>query len=365
MRYLIFRLAIFVLAVFVLATAGLIPGLRAVVVPAAGQEIPKSLRDGGPDDVLMQRKNGWTVTIAAGNRGDAAMRFADELGRALNDGDDLRVLPVSSHGPASNLEDLLRLPDIDLAVTQSDVLEYFRTERKAPIPADRIRYITRLPAAELHVTARNDIHTLEDLRGHKVVFGAPGSAAALTGPIVFRRLGIPVKAVFVDSAEGIKLVRSGEAAALVGVDSKPGDLWSRIPPYAGLHLLPAPFTKVFADLYVGGEFTSADYPNLIGPGEQIETIAVPSVLAVQNVPKSGDRFRRVLRFVQYLTARWDRLNDPPFYPGWRGVSLAATVPGWTRFSASEVFRQFILWREQQQHKSSGLAEGRNPPAAIK
>jgi hypothetical protein len=345
MRYLIFRLVIFALAM-----AGLVPGLRAVVVPAAGQAIPKSLREGGAEDVLMQRKNSWTVTIAAGNRGDASMRFADELGRALNDGDDLRVLPVSSHGPAGNLEDLLRLPDIDLAVTQSDVLEYFRTERKAPIPADRIRYITRLPAEELHVTARDDIHTLEDLRGQKVVFGVPGSAAALTGPIVFHRLGIPVKAVFVDLPEGIKLVRSGDAAALVGVDSKPGDLWVRIPPYAGLHLLPAPYTKVFADLYAGGEFTSADYPNLLSPGERIDTIAVPSVLAVLNVPKSDDRFRRLLRFAQYLTARWDTLTEPPFHPGWRGVNLAATVPGWTRFSASEVFRQFILWREQQQHR---------------
>jgi TRAP-type uncharacterized transport system substrate-binding protein len=363
MRYSICRPAIFVLVIFVLALAGLVPGLQAVVVPAASQESPKSLRDGGPENVLMQRKNSWTVTIAAGNRGDASMRFADELGRALNDGDDLRVLPVSSHGPAGNLEDLLRLPDIDLAVTQSDVLEYFRAERKTPIPADRIRYITRLPAAELHVTAREGIHTLEDLRGQNVVLGPPGSAEAVTGAIVFRRLGIPVKAVFVDLPEGMRQVRSGAAAALVGVDSKPGDLWQSIPSYAGLHLVPVPPTKAFADLYAEGEFTSADYPNLISPGEKIGTIAVPLVLAVQNLPKSDDRFRRVLRFVQYLTARWDTLTERPFYPGWRSVTLAATVPGWTRFSASEVFRQFILWREQQR-RSGGLAEGRNP-ATIK
>jgi TRAP-type uncharacterized transport system substrate-binding protein len=359
MRYLIFRLAIFALAM-----AGLLPGLRAFVVPAAGQEIPKSLREGGPDDVLMQRKNGWTVTIAAGGRGDASMRFADELGRALNDGDDLRVLPVSSRGPAGNLEDLLRLPDIDLAITQADVLEYLRTERKTPIPAGRVRYITRLPASELHVTAREGIHALEDLRGQNVVFGPPGSAAAVTGAIVFRRLGIPVKPLFIDLPEGIKQVRSGAAAALVGVDSKPGDLWQSTPAYAGLHLVPVPYTKVFADLYAGAEFTSKDYPNLISPGEKVETIAVPLVLAVQNVPKSGDRFRRVLRFVQYLTARWETLTERPFYQGWRGVTLAETVPGWTRFSASEVFRQFILWREQQ-HTSSGLADGRRPPAATK
>ena len=357
MRYFIFRLATFVLAIAGLVPALqvpaslvsglLIPGFVAMTAPAASQEIPQSFREGGPEDVVMKRKNGWTVTIAAGNRGDAGMRFADELGRALNDGDDLRVLPVSSHGPAGNLEDLLRLPEIDLAVTQSDALEYFRNERKTPLPADRIRYITRLPAAELHVTVRDGIHSLEDLRGQKVVFGPPGSAAAMTGPIVFRRLGIAVRPLFADLQEGIRLAKSGDAAAFVGVDTKPGDLWQRIPPYAGLHLLPVPYTKVFADLYAGDEFTSADYPNLISPGERIDTLAVPSVLAVQNVPKSDDRFRRILRFVQYLSARWDRLDEPPFHPGWRNVTLAAAVPGWTRFSASEVFRQFILWREQQ------------------
>jgi hypothetical protein len=345
----VFRLTIFRLAILGLAIAGLVHSQRAAVVLAAGRDISKSLRDGGPEDVMTQSKNSWTVTIAAGNRGDTSMRFADELGRALDDGNDLRVLPISSRGPAGNLEDLLRLPGIDLAVTQSDVLEYFRTERKAPIQADRLRYIARLPAAELHVTAREDIHAMGELRGRKVVFGLPGSAAAVTGPLVFRRLGIAVKPVFMDLPEGIKLVMSGDAAALVGVETKPGDLWQRIPPYAGLHLLPAPFTKAFADVYVDGQFTSADYPNLISPGERVGTIAVPSVLAVQNVPKSDDRFRRVLRFVQYLAARWDTLDEPPFHPGWRAVSLAATVPGWTRFSASEVFRQFILWRDQQ-HK---------------
>jgi len=122
-------------------------------------------------------------------------------------------------------------------------------------------------------------------------------------------------------------------------------------------------------------------------GERIDTVAVPSVLAVYNWPKNSDRYRRVERFVQYLFNRWDKLTQPPFHPRWRDVNLAATVPGWTRFSVSDemlrrapsgsgdqaiardfetymgrevraaprneaerdaVFRQFMLWREQRQ-----------------
>jgi hypothetical protein len=338
-----FRLALSGLAFVGMAFVGMALALWAGAAPVAAQQITKSLQGGGPEEAQRQRQfNNWTVSIAA-SRDDASMRFADELGRALNDGDDLRVLPVVSRSPA---EDLLYLHGIDIAVTQADVLEYFRTEHKTAL-GGKIQYIARLPVAEVHVAAREDVHAIDELRGRKVVFGPAGSAAAITGPILFRRLGIAVKPVFIDLPAGVNLVKSGEAAAILTVESKPSDFWLRVPPYAGLHFLPAPQVKALADLYAAATLTSADYPNLIGPDERVETIAVPGVLAVQNVPKGDDRFRRVLRFVQYLSARWDRLSEPPFHPGWRQVSLAVTVPGWTRFSPSEVFRQFILWREQQ------------------
>jgi uncharacterized protein len=343
MRYFIFGPAFLRPAVVGLALA-----VSAPLVPAAAQQIPKSLRE-GPDDPQRKTQDGWSVRIAA-SRDDTAARFADELARALNDGDDLRVLPVLSRGPIGNVEDLLKLPEIDVAITQADALEYFRTERKTSL-GTRIQYIAGLPPAQLHVAARESVHSLQELRGQKVVFGPAGSAAAVTGPILFRRLGIAVKPVYTDAAAGLDLVKSGDAAALLTVESKPGDLWLRVPPYAGIHFLPAPHGKVLADLYAAAALTSADYPNLIGPDEQVDTIAVPGVLAVQNLSKNDDRFRRVLRFVDYLYARWDRLREPPFYRGWRDVDIAATAHGWTRFSPSEVFRQFILWREKQYSRS--------------
>ncbi len=371
--------------VIITGAFGLAFGLWVGVATVAGQTIPKSLQEGGPEEVLRQRQNYWTVGIAGGNMDGTYLRFADELGKVLDDGDELRVLPIISRGAAANLQDLLYLRGVDVAFTQADVFEYFRTQRKTPNLETRVQYIIRLPVAELHVTARADIHALEDLRGQKVVFGPPGSSPTLTGPIVFPRLGIPVEPVFVDFSTGLKMLSSGEVAGLIGVVSKPVDFWSKMPPNTGLHLLSVPYSKVLADLYVVGEFTNADYPNLIPPGQRIDTIAVPSVLAVYNWPKTSDRYRRVERFVQYLFNRWDKLIQPPFHPRWRDVNLAATVPGWTRFSASEalllrlqgstdqamardfqtyvsrevratprneaerdaLFRQFMLWREQQ------------------
>ena len=70
-------------------------------------------------------------------------------------------------------------------MTQSDVFEYFRTQRKIPNLEQRVHYIARLPVAEMHVLAKKDIRSIEDLRGKKVNFGPAGTGASLTGTIVF------------------------------------------------------------------------------------------------------------------------------------------------------------------------------------
>src|SRR4051794_21109038 len=124
---------------------------------ANAQAIPKSIQQGGSEWAIKERKNAWTVGIAGGLIDGTYMRFADELAKVLDDGDNLRIRPMVSYGAASNLDDLLYLRGIDLAVTQSDVFEYFRTERKTPNLQNRVRYILRLPIAELHILAKTDI----------------------------------------------------------------------------------------------------------------------------------------------------------------------------------------------------------------
>jgi hypothetical protein len=81
----------------------------------AAQVIPKSIQEGGSDADLRARKNAWTVGIVGGLLSGTYMRFVDEMAAALNDGDNLRILPVVSYGAASNLDDLLYLRGIDAA----------------------------------------------------------------------------------------------------------------------------------------------------------------------------------------------------------------------------------------------------------
>jgi TRAP-type uncharacterized transport system substrate-binding protein len=325
-------------------------------VNLAAQSIPKSIQEGGSDAALREKKNAWTIGIVGGLLSGTYMRFVDEMASVLNDGDNLRILPIVSYGAASNLDDLLYLRGVDAAVTQSDVFEYFRTQRKTPNLDRRVQYIIRLPISELHILARNDVQSLEDLRGKKVNFGPAGTGASLTGTIVFQRLGINVNQVLIDQPTALQKLQSGEVDAIARVIPKPIDFFSKIPANSGLHLVNIPFTKAFEDFYTLGEFTKQDYPNLLEGQDHIDTIAVPAVLAVFNWPKNSDRYARVQRFIEYLFNRWDTLQHPPYHPKWRDVNLAATVPGWTRFSVAEELLQTMQGQQAQQQQQRAAFE---------
>jgi TRAP-type uncharacterized transport system substrate-binding protein len=302
---------------------------------ARAQAVPKSLEEGGTDAAMKVRKNNWTVGVAGGQLSGTYMTFANELAEVLDDGDNLRVIPIVTYGAASNLDDLLYLRNVDVAVTQADVFEYFRTQRKISNLEFRVNYIIRLPVSEMHVLARADIMSIEDLRGKKVSFGPAGSASSLTGTIVFQRLGVQVEQVLYDNPTALQKLKTGELAALVRVIGKPIDFFAKIPANSGLHFVSIPFSKTFADYYTVGELTSKEYPALVPAGESVDTIAAPAVLAVFNWSKGNDRYRRIERFVERLFTQWDKFREPPRHPKWRDVNLAATVPGWKRWAVAE------------------------------
>ena len=313
-----------------------------LLAPVQAQTVPKSLEGGGSEAAQRERRNAWTVGVAGGQLSGTYMTFANELAEVLDDGDNLRVIPIVTYGAASNLDDLLYLRQVDVAVTQADVFDFFRTHRKISNLESRVNYIVRLPISEVHILARADVKTIQDLRGKKVNFGPAGSASSLTGTIVFQRLGVQVEQVMSDNPTALQRLKSGELAALVRVIGKPIDFFAKIPESAGLHFVPIPFSQIFADYYTLGELTNKEYPGLVPEGQPTDTIAVPAVLAVFNWSKGNDRdrYRRVERFTEAFFSKWDKFREPPRHPKWRDVNLAATVPGWTRWSvADEMLRR--------------------------
>ncbi|HEY2532082.1 MAG TPA: TAXI family TRAP transporter solute-binding subunit [Xanthobacteraceae bacterium] len=344
------------------AAAVLASTLGLLSIDVSAQVVPKAIQEGGPDAALREQKNAWTVGIAGGLFSGTYMRLVAEMASALNDGDNLRILPIVSYGAAANLDDVLYLRGVDAAITQADVFEYFRTERKTPNIEKRINYIIRMPISELHILARHEVQSLQDLRGKKVNFGPAGTGASLTGNIVFQRLGINVQEVMIDQATALQQLESGEIDAIARVIPKPVEFFTKIPANSGLHLVSIPFTKLFADYYTLGEFTKQDYPTLLEGKDQIDTIAVPAVLAVYNWPPDTDRYRKVQRFVERLFTNFDKFQRPPYHPKWRDVNLAATVPGWTRFSAAQDMLQKLQTQQQQSDFQTFLSKQPRMPS---
>lgn len=286
------------------------------------------------EGTTVAKVNNWTVGLAGGLPEGTFLRFAAEIARNLNDGEELRILPIVTPGATDNIKDILYLKGIDIGITHADVFEHFRNVDRIPNIEKRVSFISELYVSELHVLVRPEINSFKDLEGKKVSFHTQGAGPTVTGPILFERLGVKVEPVFVNNAIALEKMKSGEIAALLHTVGKPNDLFTKNKNDQGFKFLPVPFDK-FQDLYVPSTFTAEDYPGYVKPGEKIDTIGVQAVLAVYNWSRESDRFRRVSRFIDYYFDRFTGFHNPPYHPKWKSVNLAANVPGWTRYWVAE------------------------------
>jgi TRAP-type uncharacterized transport system substrate-binding protein len=290
--------------------------------------------------------NAWTVGLAGGLLEGTFIRYAADIAKVLDDGDNLRVIPLVTYGAVGNVNDLLYLKGVDAAITQADVLDHFKRELNVPRIDERVHYISPLYHSEVHVCARPEFQSLKDLEGKKVNFNTRGSAANLTGQIVFRRLNINVEPLFLNNSVAVEQMRKGEIAAVVHVVGKPNDLFVNMKGEP-CRFLPVQYDQVFADFYLPTVLKREDYPALIASGE-VATIAVPTVLAVFNWPKNSERYPKVAKFIEAFFSKFEQLHNAPYQPKWKEINLAAKVPGWTRYVVAEAALAKLAGPEEKQ-----------------
>ena len=303
------------------------------VAPVAprGRAAPRGLKT--PTELgNTQRINAWTVGLAAGRTEGAPLQFASELARVLDDGDNMRVLPIVTRGPFDNVYDLLYLRGIDAAIVYGDVLDHFKNKPEFAGAWRRINYLLSLFPSEVHVFVRPEINSLQDLAGKVVNFNTAGTAANFSGPIIFKQLGIDVKATFIPHNVAMERMRQGpEVAATFWVSSKPLAPFLKGKWPEGFKFLPVEYSDKL-EYYTPAYLEHTDYPALIPQGKQIATVSVPAVLAVYDWPKNSDRYQRLARLVDYLFVRFEKLQkEPGYHEKWKDVNLAGKVPGWKRF----------------------------------
>ena len=302
--------------------------------PAAATSATPSGSRAATNEARMKEKiNGWTVGLAAGQLEGAPLRFSTELARVMDDGDNMRVVSIVTRGVFDNIFDLLYLRGVDAAIVYGDVLEHFRKDPQISNISKRINYVMNLFPSEVHVFVRPEINSLADLAGKPVNFNTAGTAAAYSGPIIFDRLGIKIDAKFDPHPVALgELAKGDKYAAVVFVSSKPLDPFVKRKWPEGFKFLPIPLNERLEEYYAPADLEASDYPDLIAKGQKVATISVPAVLAVYDWSSDTERHRRMVRFVDYLFARFPKLQtEAGYHPKWKDLNLAASVPGWTRF----------------------------------
>jgi hypothetical protein len=101
------------------------------------------------------------------------------------------------------------------------------------------------------------------------------------------------------------------------------------------HLVRVDYAKPLQSDYLPATLSAKDYPNLISDQENVDTIAVPAVLAAYNWAPNTDRYRKLSQFVDAFFTKFPIFQNPPFHPKWKEVSLSAPLSDWQRFPAAE------------------------------
>jgi len=281
-----------------------------------------------------------TVGVISGSpdSDDTSLQMARDLAAVLNDGDRLRILPMVGIGGTQNVRDLIGLRGVDVALTETGILNTFRRAKGQPGGADdKVVYIAKLFNEEAHLVARSDIGSIEDLQGRKVNLGERGGGTGDLMREIFRRLNIRIDEVAMSQTEALDRIRSGEIAATVLVVGKPSRLMAGLRPADGLHFLAIPYVTSLGADYLPATLSHDDYPDMIAPDAAVDTVAVGAALVTYNWPKTSDRYRRVEKFVGALFPRIAELQRAPHHVKWREVNLAAKLPGLARFEPAEAW----------------------------
>ena len=275
------------------------------------------------------RINDGTLGVISGGADGTYIRIAADLANVL-DGENLQVIPMIGRGSLQNLKDIMYLRGTDIGIVQMDAREALKSEGLQDKAVERLRYIARLYNEEVHIVATSEITDIRQLQGKKVNIDKVGSGTNLTARLIFQKLGIQPEFTIYDQTTSYERLRRGDIQAAMYVAGRPVRAIADLPENSGLHLLSIPFEGEIADSYFPAKFTASDYPRLVVDGQDVNTLAVGSILAVFNWPEGSDRYKRVERFVSAFFSRFDEFLQPGRHPKWKEVSLTADVPGWRR-----------------------------------
>ncbi len=198
----------------------------------------------------------------------------------------IHVLVSPSKGSIDNIKRMMSRENAAFAIVQSDVLGYLSksSNPKFRQAAKRLRLIFPFYNEEVHLFARKEIQSLNDLQGKTVVVGPKSSGTNMTAWNILKMTGVkPAKRLNIAINEGIKLVLKNKVDAVFVVAGKPRPGFSNLfntpkesvqAMLQKVHFVPLNDPSLLAE-YERSDLSSQDYSFI---QTNVPTIAVKALL---------------------------------------------------------------------------------------
>jgi len=319
------------------ALALLVLSLAPVSFSQAQDQPKRAVQVVSAEPQLRREINGNTIGVLGGIMNGTFMRFVDDMAKVIDDGDNLRILPIVGKGGAQNLRDLLYLKGVDLAIISAQSLNEFKSQPGFGNLAERICYVTLLHPEELHIIS-DKVRSIHDLSG-KVV-GFDGTGSKLAAESLFVPFGIkPSQMVPLNLIDAADKMKKGEVDAVVRIGGKPisgADKMQAVNP--NLKLLEIRYSDALVENFLPTSFTRNDYPGLFGIEGEQDTVAIGVVLIAYNWRAAPERTRRLEKFTRaFFTKFPDIVASKSSHAKWQEVNLRAQLPGWKRCAAAQAW----------------------------
>ena len=289
--------------------------------------------------------NQTTLTLLSGE----PVWFPDavKIANQLDYENGLRVLPMQGSGCIESAADVLQLTQVDVALLSSDCVDYAEQQGLLPKASQKLAFVARIKTLPIVLVTRRDVPNVTALAGKRIATGPANSAGFASGEILLGGLGLPFVRVPKSGVDGLALLKSGEADAVLlqGLDALDGTLDPQ-----KYHVLGLTTTQNSTTSHAPALVEALELKGLWAGKSSLETVSTALVLAIFNWPEKSAKAAKIKLFSEAYFATQAAGED--------ASQLSASVPGWQRHSTSQNALEALTIEIPEQ--SNTLQQGDGP-----
>jgi uncharacterized protein len=261
-----------------------------------------------------------------------ATKILNELSIAFDKQGNVRLLSMNGYGGPVNVRDLLQLRGADFAILNNDVLAYLDFAAALPEARRKIRLVAPLMQQAVLLFGRQNIKSINDLRGRKIGVPSRRASRGVTAKTLFGLMKIEAEFVELDDNELAK--RAGDLDAILLYEKDLPALRALGIAPDSHHLVPIPSAGALSSVYLPAELGKFSATGFVTSGPS-ETIQVTTVLAAFDWSSKQGRYTDVVSFIEKFFALVPQFRASNPGSNFSGMDVRAGLPGWKRYGTAE------------------------------